>query len=76
MIGLSVSYTFHITMSLNFVVRTSGELENNVVAIERIEEYTNIATEVRGLKTLGCAACDANRFRSKRQARMTRSLSR
>ncbi|KAE9547185.1 hypothetical protein FO519_009603, partial [Halicephalobus sp. NKZ332] len=45
LIGLSVSYALSITQILNLVVRMTGELETNVVAIERIKEYSETPTE-------------------------------
>lgn len=47
MAGLSVSYSLMITTSLAVMVRTSCDIESNVVAIERIQEYTDIKPEVR-----------------------------
>lgn len=43
--GLSVSYALNITEALNFAVRYISELEMNIVAVERIKEYAEIATE-------------------------------
>ncbi|KAE9548400.1 hypothetical protein FO519_008381, partial [Halicephalobus sp. NKZ332] len=45
LIGLSVSYALSITQILTWVVRMTGELETNVVAIERIKEYSETPTE-------------------------------
>ena len=44
-IGLSLSYALNITMSLNQAVRISAEVENNVVSVERIDEYINVQPE-------------------------------
>ena len=33
-------------MSLNTMVRTSSDLENYIIAVERIDEYANLETEV------------------------------
>ncbi|OTF75179.1 hypothetical protein BLA29_008090, partial [Euroglyphus maynei] len=44
-IGLSLSYALNITMSLNQVVRISAEFENNIVSVERIDEYINVKPE-------------------------------
>ena len=44
-IGLSLSYAINITQSLNWTVRMFVEMENNVVAVERIDEYTQIESE-------------------------------
>lgn len=43
--GLSLSYALNITLSLNWFVRMFAELENNIVAVERIDEYCNIESE-------------------------------
>uniref|UniRef100_A0A915PNG2 ABC-type glutathione-S-conjugate transporter n=1 Tax=Setaria digitata TaxID=48799 RepID=A0A915PNG2_9BILA len=45
--GLSVSYALNITETLNFAVRFISELETNIVAVERIKEYTEIKTEAK-----------------------------
>ncbi|KAE9546963.1 hypothetical protein FO519_009825, partial [Halicephalobus sp. NKZ332] len=45
LIGLSVAYAFNITQTLSWAVRNTGELETNVVAIERIKEYSETPTE-------------------------------
>lgn len=44
-VGLSVSYSLQITAILNFLVRMTAEVETNIVAIERIEQYTNLSQE-------------------------------
>ncbi|KAK6038435.1 hypothetical protein COOONC_24060, partial [Cooperia oncophora] len=44
-IGLSVSYSLNITFMLNLLVRQVSEVETNVVAVERIKEYTETAVE-------------------------------
>ena len=45
LIGLSISYALQITQSLNWVVTMTSELETNVVAVERIKEYSEAPTE-------------------------------
>lgn len=45
LVGLSISYALSVTQSLNWMVRMSSELETNIVAVERIKEYTEIETE-------------------------------
>ena len=35
-----------VTMSLNWMVRMSSDLENNIVAVERVKEYSETKTEV------------------------------
>ncbi|GAB6030102.1 Multidrug resistance-associated protein 1 [Chamberlinius hualienensis] len=44
-VGLTVSYALSITFLLNWVVRMTCELETNIVAVERIREYTLSPTE-------------------------------
>lgn len=43
--GLSISYALTITGTLNMLVRGSADLENNLVSVERVIEYTKIALE-------------------------------
>lgn len=43
--GLSLSYALNVTLSLNWCVRMFAELENNIVAVERIDEYTSVQPE-------------------------------
>ncbi|XP_030317744.1 canalicular multispecific organic anion transporter 2 isoform X2 [Calypte anna] len=45
LVGLSVSYALQVTMSLNWMVRMASELETNIVAVERIKEYSETETE-------------------------------
>ena len=45
LVGLSISYALQITQSLNMVVRMASELETNIVAVERIKEYSETPTE-------------------------------
>ena len=44
-IGLSLSYALNITLSLNLCVRSYADLENNIVSVERISEYTDVEPE-------------------------------
>jgi len=37
-----------VTQTLNWLVRMTTELETNIVAVERVKEYTETPTEVRG----------------------------
>ncbi|NXA09521.1 MRP2 protein, partial [Sapayoa aenigma] len=46
-VGLSVSSALNVTQTLNWLVRTSSELETNIVAVERIHEYMKVKNEVR-----------------------------
>ncbi|XP_010213934.1 PREDICTED: canalicular multispecific organic anion transporter 2 isoform X3 [Tinamus guttatus] len=45
LVGLSVSYALQVTMSLNWMVRMTSDLETNIVAVERIKEYSETETE-------------------------------
>ncbi|XP_060700648.1 ATP-binding cassette sub-family C member 3 isoform X5 [Hemiscyllium ocellatum] len=44
-VGLSVSYALQVTMSLNWMVRMTSDLESNIVAVERVKEYSETETE-------------------------------
>ena len=44
-LGMSVSYSLNITIMLNFLIRQISEVETNVVAVERIKEYSVTPTE-------------------------------
>lgn len=43
--GLSISYALSVTQSLNWSVRMSSDLEANMVAVERVREYSQIEHE-------------------------------
>ncbi|NWV38493.1 MRP1 protein, partial [Grantiella picta] len=45
LVGLSVSYSLQITAYLNWLVRMSSELETNIVAVERVKEYSEMEKE-------------------------------
>uniref|UniRef100_A0A8C1N9Q3 ATP-binding cassette, sub-family C (CFTR/MRP), member 3 n=1 Tax=Cyprinus carpio TaxID=7962 RepID=A0A8C1N9Q3_CYPCA len=45
LVGLSVSYALQVTMSLNWMVRMTSDLESNIVAVERVKEYSETVTE-------------------------------
>ena len=45
LVGLSISYALQITQSLNWTVRMASELETNIIAVERIKEYSETPTE-------------------------------
>ncbi|KAK2566746.1 Multidrug resistance-associated protein 1 [Acropora cervicornis] len=45
LVGLSVAYALQITGVLNWMVRQSSELETNIVAVERIKEYSMLTRE-------------------------------
>lgn len=44
-VGLSVTYALQITSVLSWLVRFTAEVETNIVANERLEEYTVVPTE-------------------------------
>ncbi|KGL76195.1 Canalicular multispecific organic anion transporter 1, partial [Tinamus guttatus] len=44
-VGLSISSALNVTQTLNWLVRMSSELETNIVAVERIHEYTIVKNE-------------------------------
>ncbi|XP_059510179.1 multidrug resistance-associated protein 1 isoform X2 [Stegostoma tigrinum] len=46
-VGLSVSYALQVTSTLNWMVRMTSELETNIVAVERVQEYTDTPKEAR-----------------------------
>ncbi|KAK9886064.1 hypothetical protein WA026_014848 [Henosepilachna vigintioctopunctata] len=45
LIGLSVSYALRITQMLNSLVRLTSQIETNIVAVERVREYTDSPQE-------------------------------
>ncbi|XP_015175310.1 PREDICTED: multidrug resistance-associated protein 1 isoform X7 [Polistes dominula] len=44
-VGLSVSYSLQITQTLNWLVRMTSDVETNIVAVERIKEYSETPQE-------------------------------
>ncbi len=44
-VGLMITYALQITNSLNLLVRTSSEIETNIVSVERINEYAELNPE-------------------------------
>lgn len=40
-VGLSISYALQISQTLSFLVSMTAEVETNIVAIERVNEYSN-----------------------------------
>ncbi|TWW64338.1 Multidrug resistance-associated protein 1 ATP-binding cassette sub-family C member 1 [Takifugu flavidus] len=44
--GLSISYALQLTASLTWLVRMSSDLETNIVAVERVKEYSETPKEV------------------------------
>uniref|UniRef100_A0A673I885 ATP-binding cassette, sub-family C (CFTR/MRP), member 3 n=1 Tax=Sinocyclocheilus rhinocerous TaxID=307959 RepID=A0A673I885_9TELE len=51
LVGLSVSYALQVTMSLNWMVRMTSDLESNIVAVERVKEYSETQTEAPWIVT-------------------------
>ena len=43
-----------VTQSLNWVVRMTSEMETNIVAVERMKEYSETPTEVRDYLSAVC----------------------
>lgn len=43
--GLAVSYSMSVTQSLNWSVRMASDMEANMVAVERIQEYAKLEAE-------------------------------
>uniref|UniRef100_A0A3Q2NT43 Canalicular multispecific organic anion transporter 1 n=1 Tax=Fundulus heteroclitus TaxID=8078 RepID=A0A3Q2NT43_FUNHE len=46
LVGLSISYALNVTQTLNWLVRMTSELETNIVAVERVSEYSELENEV------------------------------
>lgn len=42
----SLSLSLKVTQSLNWVVRMTSEMETNIVAVERVKEYSETPQEV------------------------------
>jgi ABC-type multidrug transport system fused ATPase/permease subunit len=40
-------FNLQITQTLNWMVRMTSELETNIVAVERVKEYSELPSEVR-----------------------------
>lgn len=49
-VGLSLSYAINLTMMLNYWVKMTADLETNIVAVERVMEYTKIEPEAEWTK--------------------------
>uniref|UniRef100_A0A3Q2TZ47 ABC-type glutathione-S-conjugate transporter n=1 Tax=Fundulus heteroclitus TaxID=8078 RepID=A0A3Q2TZ47_FUNHE len=45
LVGLSISYALNVTLTLHLVVRLTSELETNIVAVERVSEYSELENE-------------------------------
>uniref|UniRef100_A0A673A259 Multidrug resistance-associated protein 1 n=1 Tax=Sphaeramia orbicularis TaxID=375764 RepID=A0A673A259_9TELE len=62
--GLSISYALQLTASLTWLVRMSSDVETNIVAVERVKEYSDTEKEAEwrhepsglntGWPTVGC----------------------
>ncbi|XP_067859323.1 multidrug resistance-associated protein 1 [Heptranchias perlo] len=46
-VGLSVSYALQITATLNWLVRMTSDVETNIVAVERVQQYFDTLKEAR-----------------------------
>ena len=44
-LGLALAYAMSVSQTLNWMVRCSSEIETNIVAVERIDEYVDTAKE-------------------------------
>ncbi|CAK6969621.1 multidrug resistance-associated protein 1 [Scomber scombrus] len=44
-VGLSISYALQLTASLTWLVRMSSEVETNIVAVEKVKEYSDTKKE-------------------------------
>jgi ATP-binding cassette subfamily C (CFTR/MRP) protein 1 len=44
-VGLMITYAMQITQALFLLVRSSSEIETNVVSVERIHEYAKLTPE-------------------------------
>ena len=47
LIGLSISYALAVTATLNCLIRMTSEVETNIVAVERLKEYSETKTEAQ-----------------------------
>ena len=45
LVGLSVSFALQVTQTLNWLVRMASDVETNIVAVERLDEYSQLAVE-------------------------------
>ena len=50
--GLAISYAFSVTQALNWTVRMSSDLEANMIALERIEQYCKIEPEAERVRDM------------------------
>lgn len=45
LVGLLMTYTISVTGSLNWLVRSASEVEQNIVSVERILNYADLPSE-------------------------------
>lgn len=45
LVGLIMGYTLEITESLNWIVKSSADIETNIICVERAHEYSNLKPE-------------------------------
>lgn len=69
LVGLSVSYALQVTLALNWMIRMMSDLESNIIAVERVKEYSKTETEapwvVEGNRApKGWPTCGAVEFRN------------
>ena len=50
LVGLSVSFALQVTQTLNWLVRMTSDVETNIVAVERLDEYSQIDIEDEWVK--------------------------
>jgi len=50
LVGMSLTYSLEITGTLNWLVRMTSELETNLVAVERVKEYSETPTEAEWIR--------------------------
>ena len=48
-VGLSLSYAMSVTQTLNWMVRMSSQLETDIVAVERVDEYCGVSAHDEGV---------------------------
>ncbi|XP_038593401.1 canalicular multispecific organic anion transporter 1 [Micropterus salmoides] len=47
LVGMSISYALNVTQTLNWLVRMTSDLETNIVAVERVSEYSELENEAK-----------------------------
>jgi ATP-binding cassette subfamily C (CFTR/MRP) protein 1 len=48
--ALSLTYALQVSQTLRILVRMTAEMETNIVAVERIEEYSTVPQEAAWIK--------------------------